>query len=107
MRGQRRRLDADGWGEVMRRFDAAATPVDAFCAREGLSSSSFYRWRERLQRDGAPAKVPRTRASGIAVAAPSGFIELGELAHATRRTETGVHVRLDLGSGLVLQITRA
>ena len=78
-----------------------------FCAREGLKSSSLYRWRERLRRDGAPAMAPRARASGIVVAAPSGFIELGDLAHATRRTETGVHVRLDLGSGLVLQITRA
>jgi len=107
MSGQRRQLDAQGWREVLRRFDAAATPVDEFCAREGLSSSSFYRWRERLRRDGVPAKVSRTRASGIAVPAPSGFIELGDLAHATRRTETGVHVRLDLGSGLVLQITRA
>ena len=107
MSGQRRHLDTQGWREVLRRFEAAATTVEAFCAREGLSSSSFYRWRERLQRDGAPAKAPRTRASGIAVPAPSGFIELGDLAHAQCRTQAGLQVRLELGGGLVLQITRA
>ncbi len=106
MSGQRRQLDVQGWREVLRRFAAAATTVDAFCAREGLSSSSFYRWRERLRRDSTPAMAPRARANGIAVPARSGFIELGDLAHAAHRCEAGVHVRLELGGGLVLQITR-
>lgn len=42
-----RRLDVSSWREVMRRFDAAATSVQAFCAGEGLSTKSFYRWRKR------------------------------------------------------------
>ena len=107
MSGQRRRLDADVWRDVLRRFDVAATTVDAFCAREGLSSSSFYRWRERLRRGGTPVAVSRARAQGIAAPAPSGFIELGDFAHASCRTEAGLQVRLELGGGLVLQITRA
>ncbi len=106
MSGQRRRLDAQGWREVLGRFAAAATTVDAFCAREGLSSSSFYRWRERLQRASTPAMAPRARVNGIAVPVPAGFIELGDLAHPSCRTEAGFHVRLELGGGLVLQITR-
>jgi transposase-like protein len=106
MSGQRRRLDAQGWREVLGRFAAAATTVDAFCAREGLSSSSFYRWRERLRRGGTRAAVPHARANGVAVPAPAGFIELGDLAHPSCRTEAGFHVRLELGGGLVLQITR-
>ena len=49
MSGQwRRRLDMRSWRAVMRRFDAAGPTVSEFCARQGLSESSFYRWRTRL-----------------------------------------------------------
>ena len=106
MSGRRRRVDADGWQELPRRFDAATTTVDEFCAREGLSTSSFYRWRGRLRRSGTPVAVPRTGANAIGVPAVSGFIELGDLARPTCRTEAGLQVRLEPGGGLVLQITR-
>lgn len=106
MSGQRRRVDADGWRELLRRFDAAATTVDEFCAREGVSSSNFYRWRERLRRGGTPIAASSSGAHGMAVAAPPGFIELGDLAHPSRRAEAGWQVRLEFGGGLVLQITR-
>jgi len=106
MSGQRRRVDADGWRELLRRFDAAATTVDEFCAREGLSTSSFYRWRERLRRSDTPVAVARARANAIGVPAASGFIDLGDLARPSYRTEAGLLVRLELGGGLVLQITR-
>ncbi len=107
MSGQRQQLDADGWREVSGRFDAAATTVDAFCAREGSSSSSLYRWRERLRRVGTSTMAPCARAKGNTAPASSGFIELGDLAHAARHCEAGVPVRLELGGGLVLQITSA
>jgi hypothetical protein len=90
----------------LRRFDAAATTVHEFCAREGLSTSSFYRWRERLRHSGTPVAVSRARASSISVPAPSGFIDLGDLARPSCRTEAALQVRLELGGGLVLQITR-
>jgi hypothetical protein len=106
MSGQGRRLDANGWRDVFRRFDAAGTTAVEFCGREGLNTSSFYRWRERLRSRGTPVALPRARDSGVAAPAPCGFIELGDLAHASCRGEAGVHVRLELGGGLVLQITR-
>jgi hypothetical protein len=69
MSGRRRRVDADGWRELLRRFDATATTVDEFCAREGLSTSSFYRWRGRLLRSDTGLAVPRGRANAIGVPA--------------------------------------
>jgi hypothetical protein len=90
----------------LRRFDAASATVDEFCAREGLSTSSFYRWRERLRRSDTSLAVPRGRADAIGVPAASGFIDLGDLARPSCRPEAGLLVRLELSGGLVLQITR-
>ena len=108
MSGQRRRrLDAGTWHELLRRFDAGAATVVEFCASEGLNTSSFYRWRERLQSSGAQAVAHGVQASGISVPpSGAGFIDLGDLADASRGAGGGLEVRLDLGGGLVLQITR-
>lgn len=109
MAGQRRRrLNAGAWREVLERFAAAGTTVDKFCEGERLSTSSFYRWRERLQTAGAPAVALRQRrASGVmAQASAAGFIELDSLAVPSRSAGSGLELRLDLGGGVVLQITR-
>ena len=47
-RQTRRRLDERTWREVLERFDGAAMTVQAYCLREGLTRSSFTRWRARL-----------------------------------------------------------
>lgn len=112
MGGQRRRrLDAGTWGQVLERFAAAGTTVGEFCARERLSASSFYRWRERLQSSGLQAMQPRQpqQPSGTGVAlSPSaaGFIDLGHLPDLSRGAEGVLELRLDLGRGVVLQIIR-
>lgn len=109
MSGQRRRrLDAGSWREVLGRFAAAGTTVDEFCDRERLSTSSFYRWRERLQSAGTQSADPRLPgARGVAVrASTADFIELGSLAGSARSADSGLELRLDLGGGVVLQIMR-
>jgi hypothetical protein len=111
MGGQRRRrLDTRSWREVMLRFGGAGTTVSAFCAREGLSTSSFYRWRERLNAvgDDALGTAPcRGRRSELVVPpGAAGFIDLGPLAAPTRDAAAGLELRLDLGGGVVLQIVR-
>ena len=45
------------WGERLARFAAANQSVVAFCAAEGISTSKFYHWRNRLAR---PASTPST-----------------------------------------------
>lgn len=99
----RRRMGLTGWREVMRRFDASASTVQAFCSREGLSAASFYRWRERLQHEGQVRTLPHA----LPVPAPgkpaaTGFVELGTLLGAGGALE----LKLDLGGGVVLSLSR-
>ena len=102
---KRRRLDLPSWREVMRRFDAAATSVQAFCANEGLSTTSFYRWRERLDHadhDGVAAArhstMPAVRARSAV-----GFVELGSLLGGGAGA---LELKLDLGGGVLLTLSR-
>lgn len=55
---KRRRLSKQAWSEVMWRFEGAGATVKRFCAQEGLSTQSFYRWRDRLGGDGE-VRAPR------------------------------------------------
>jgi hypothetical protein len=109
MGGQRRRLDASSWREVLLRFAEAGMTVSEFCAREGLNKSSFYRWRERFALcSKAAVQAPRRseRAELAALPAAAGFIDLGHLAGPTRDAGGALELRLDLGGGVVLQIVR-
>jgi len=36
------------WIEILKRFESSGLSVRDFCRREGLASSSFQRWRNRL-----------------------------------------------------------
>jgi hypothetical protein len=107
-RQRRRRLDAGTWRELLGRFDAGGTTVGEFCAREGLNTSSFYRWRERLESAGPQAVAPRRAQPTGASVPPSAasFIDLGGLVESSRSAGSGLELRLDLGGGLVLQILR-
>lgn len=46
-RSRRRRTRSD-WTEILRRFASSGLTMRQFCDREGLSASSFQRWRARL-----------------------------------------------------------
>ena len=37
------------WQQRLESFESSGLEVDAFCLQEGVSRSSFYRWRERLK----------------------------------------------------------
>ena len=112
MGGQRRRrLDAGTWSQVLERFAAAGLTVGEFCARERLSVSSFYRWRDRLQSSGTQTMQPRQpqqrRGTSLALSpSATGFIDLGHLPDLSRGAEGALELRLDLGRGVVLQIIR-
>jgi hypothetical protein len=102
---KRRRLDLSSWREVMRRFDAAGTSVQAFCAGEGLSATSFYRWRERLEHGDHEVVAASRRGATPAARARSavGFVELGGL---LAGGGSAFELKLDLGGGVLLQLTR-
>lgn len=102
---KRRRLNERAWRELFRRFDGAGLTVEAFCKAEGLSRSSFNRWRSRLpMRAGAAAAAPAGASDARHSAAP--FVDLGLLGAASPAYPAGVELRLDLGGGLSLTLVR-
>ena len=101
----RRHLGAQAWREVFRRFEGSGDSVVGFCKREGLNTSSFHRWRQRLATTPAAAsssQEPREAARQSAVAS---FIEVGSMG-AANEPAARLEVRLELGGGLVLQLVR-
>jgi hypothetical protein len=46
------------WADRLRRFRSADQSVVAFCAAEGVSAPSFYKWRRRLTRTAPPEVTP-------------------------------------------------
>lgn len=103
---KRRRLDERAWRELFKRFDSAGLTVEAFCQREGLSRSSFNRWRSRQPMQSCNAAAAVTGASDDRRPAAQ-FVDLGLLgAASTAAPVAGVELRLDLGGGLSLTLVR-
>jgi putative transposase len=100
---RRRRLSAQAWREVLRRFDGAGTSVAEFCKREGVCESSFHRWRSRLvATPGGGALVERAPQS-----TPATFVDLGALGAAGPALAPRIDLKLDLGGGLTLHLVRS
>ena len=96
----RRRLGANAWRAVLGRFSHSDMTVGAFCERERVCLSSFYRWRSILGSNGGePTAVDRAT---TVVQRPAHFVDLGSLGAGGSRLE----VRLDLGGGLTLSVVR-
>src|SRR5574337_1799426 len=74
----RRHLSAQAWREVFGRFDASGESATAFCKREGLHTSSFKRWRQRLLDQ--PTMQAKTPVKALPQAPAAGFIEMGSMA---------------------------
>ena len=89
----------------LRRSQASDLSIEVFCLQEGVSKSTFFRWRERLQ-DGVPEsmlaeKVAREQAeSGQAAFVP---ISLKASPVEVELPNGGV-VRLPLGVGQVVLV---
>jgi len=107
-RRTRRRLDEQAWQAVLEQFDGAALTVEAFCHREGLTRSSFARWRARL-RTGSKRMPARAMAKSAALAPKPSFVDLGLLGAAAPEPaaqHAGLDLRIELGGGLSLHLVR-
>ena len=87
---------AEQWRVLLSRFDGSGLSVAEFCAREGISDTSFHRWRSRLQADGS-SKPDR--------AAPAAFLDVGVLRR-EHPSAARLELTLDLGGGLQLFLVR-
>ena len=103
--GKRRRLNERAWRDLFMRFDGAGLTVEAFCKAEGLSRSSFNRWRSRLSMQPGVAATAVVRQPGHQKITPS-FVDLGLLGATSAAYPAGLELRLDLGGGLSLTLVR-
>jgi transposase-like protein len=103
----KRHRSAEEWREVFTRQASSGLSVQAFCTRESINTSSFYRWR----RVAGDPQVATTHERGVAASevvrvppltAQSEFVDLGSLASRRSRIE----LRFDLGEGLLLTMMR-
>ena len=97
---KRRRPSAEVRRAIMTRFAESGLAVEAFCRRESISVSSFYRWRALRGSSSTRAIVARGASSASSSAAE--FVALGTL----QASHTPLELRLDLGGGVWLHLVR-
>lgn len=96
------------WRSRLLRHAQSGKSIAAFCRDEAVSTASFHIWRSKLAAVDTPAAQATPRAA---------FIDLGAIktvgaafmAHppASAPVPTpGIDIRIDLGGGIVLTITR-
>ena len=96
---KRRRLGGQEMRALLARCAPSGLSVEAFCRQEGISPSSFYRWRSIFS---SPSREEVTSGSLSVADGATDFVEVGTLRQAHERLE----VRLDLGGGVFLHVVR-
>ncbi len=99
------------WQERLESFKASGLEIDVFCLKEGVSRSTFYRWKDRLK-EGIPEpmvaeKVAREKAESAEGAA---FVPISLKASPVEiELPNGGIVRLPLGVGqaVLVEVIRA
>ena len=114
------RRSAEGWRALLAQQAVSGLTIGAFCRKVSVSTASFYRWRELLQKHGDSGmaaavtdRVPAVTAlAGTAPRRTPEFVDLGaleDLAPPARRDNAALprtELRLELGGGLVLHLVR-
>lgn len=96
---QRVNRSVEQWRAVLQAQQASGLSQESYCQAEGVSSTAFAKWRKRFRDERS--------ASAIVKATSPEFIELPRVARAPESVvQTGVKLRLELGSGIVLELTR-
>jgi hypothetical protein len=97
------------WRSRLQRHSQSGKSIAAFCREEAVSTASFHIWRAKLAAASGHAAKP---------AQPAAFIDLGAIRDAGGVTSMshspasalvpipGIDIRIDLGGGIVLTITR-
>ena len=84
------------WREVIDQHQQSGLTQEAFCKAHGVSSTALAKWRQRLGAGGKQTRVIKAKAPAFV-----------EIAPRSRVAEGDMKVRLDLGAGIVLELTRA
>jgi transposase-like protein len=101
VKGVRIRWSAERFAAVSSAQRASGLSVQAYCLREGINLSSFYRWRDRAE----PVRGPARRAAAVRQTPKTGeFIALPALPMST--ATSSLTLKFDLGGGLSLTVSR-
>ena len=84
------------WQAVIDEHQQSGLTQEAFCKAHGVSSTALAKWRQRLGAGGKQTRVIKAKAPAFV-----------EIAPPPRVADAGMKVRLDLGAGIVLELTRA
>lgn len=104
MARQNQRYSAQQWADLIREQQASGDPIDVFCARKRIGTSTFTKWRRRFQEGwGAPAQQ--------AIEEPPRFVEAVSPSAAVVALVLGKGVRLELpvalGSEKIAELAHA
>ena len=94
------------WQERLKNYRASGLSVDVFCQQEGISTTTFWRWKERLK-DGIPEPMlAEKEARGQAESAEgAAFVPISLKASPVEfELPNGAVVRLPLGVGQVVLV---
>ena len=89
------RRTADQWRELVNEFDASGLSAVQFCQRHHLGLSTLGKWRSRFRNQRTSA------APFVELAIPTQSAQIAE------PNGNALHVRLDLGSGVVLEFSKS
>lgn len=89
------RRSAQQWRALIQAQARSGLSIAAFCRAHGVCIGSMDNWRKRLRdEDSRPGAVE---------VSPLGFVEI---AQPMRTLDAGVKLRLELGGGIVLELSR-
>lgn len=91
---RRTRRTADQWQQLVNEFEASGLSAAQFCQRHHLGLSTLGKWRSRFR------DQPKSAAPFVELAMPT------QRAVSAESNANSLHMRLDLGSGVVLEISR-
>ena len=99
------------WQERLESFEASGIEVDVFCLKEGVSRSTFYRWKDRLT-EGIPEPMVAEKAAREKAESAEGaaFVPISLKASPVEiELPNGGIVRLPLGVGqaVLVEVIRA
>ncbi|MCB9352707.1 MAG: hypothetical protein H6573_35275 [Lewinellaceae bacterium] len=81
--------DADWWAQLLSGHEESGQSVKEYCAAQGVSAASFYRWQKRLEQEKgvgfSPIEIETKPVGGLVVELPCGvalhFSELPPVAY--------------------------
>ena len=97
------------WRDHLARHVASGKSIAAFCRAEQISQANFYAWRTKLRGGAVGFSVPSADRTFIdlgAVSRPAADQDIARLPTPGAVVNSSIELRIDLGSGLVLTITR-